>query len=72
MAAKKRKRKAKPTPEEIEKREYRKEIRGIFSKVGFTKVTGVSDKPLKFKGREGDFDDIFIFKNIIVFIEYTL
>lgn len=68
----KKRKKQKLTPEEIDKRNYRKELRSIFYKCGFTRIAGASDKPLTFKGRTGDFDDIFIFENLIILMEYTL
>lgn len=67
----KRAKRKKATPQELEQRNHRKEIRSVFSKVGFTKVLSVSDKEFEFKGRRGDFDDIFTFENIIVLAEYT-
>lgn len=60
------------TPEELEKRNHRKEIRAIFNRAGFKKVASVSDKEITFKKRTGDFDDIFIYENIIVLLEYTI
>lgn len=67
----KKKKKILLSPEDIQKRAHRKEIRSIFSNAGFTKVFGVSDKEFTFKGRTGDMDDVFICENIIVLIEYT-
>ena len=62
----------KPTIQEIEQRNYRSEIRAIFRNVGFEKVLGVSDQEFTFCGVTSDFDDVFIYENIIVFVEYTL
>lgn len=61
----------KPTPEEREKRNHRKEIRLVFSNSGFTKVLSARDKQFTFKGRTGDIDDVFVYENIIVLAEYT-
>lgn len=60
------------SPHEIEKRNHTNEIRNIFKKSGFDRVIGVSDKEFSFKDRKGDFDDFYIFENIIVLAEYTV
>lgn len=70
----KRTKKAKKTSlssEEIEKRNHRQEVRNIFAKAGFEKVSSVSDKEFTFKGRTGDIDDVFLYDNIVVLLEYT-
>ncbi|WP_121353918.1 DGQHR domain-containing protein [Flavisolibacter nicotianae] len=78
-SAKKKKRKSKKTksskltPQEIEQRLYRNEVRSIFTKSGFDRVPGVSDKQFVFLNEHtSDFDDVFIYKNVIVLIEYTV
>ena len=65
------KKRTKPAPDEIERRIHRTEIRSVFSQAGFTKVISVSDKEFTFKGRAGDVDDVFIYENIILLLEYT-
>ncbi|CAD6492736.1 MAG: hypothetical protein LAKADJCE_00364 [Candidatus Argoarchaeum ethanivorans] len=69
--AKRKKAMRKPTPEELEKINHRKDIRSVFRNSGFTKVLSVSDKEFTFKGRTGDIDDVFVYENIIVLAEYT-
>ena len=69
---KKVKKRRKATPHEIETRAQRKEIREVFRNVGFEKIFGVSDEQIDFKGRTGDFDDVFVYENIIIFAEYTV
>lgn len=64
--------KAKLTPHEVEKSKHSKEIQAIFTKAGFLRVPNVADKQIEFNGRKGDFDDIFVFENIIVLVEYTV
>lgn len=59
------------TPEEKFKRDYRSELRGIFYKCGFVRIAKASDKPFTFKGRTGDFDDIFLCENLVLLMEYT-
>ena len=61
----------KATPEEVERRTHRAQVRATFRNAGFEKVLSVSDKEFEFKERKGDFDDIFIYENIIVLAEYT-
>lgn len=65
------KKRRKATPQELEQRNHRTEIRAVFRNAGFTKVLSVSDKEFTFKGATSDFDDVFIFENIIVLTEYT-
>ncbi|MBI3235301.1 MAG: hypothetical protein HYZ42_14915 [Bacteroidetes bacterium] len=69
---KKKVKRRKLTPHEIEQRAHRAEIRSVFNNAGFTKIMGVSDKEFTFKNATSDFDDVFIFENLIVFTEYTL
>lgn len=69
----KKKKSVKLSPHEIEKRVYRKEVRSIFLKSGFLRISGVSDKEFTYKDEyKTDFDDVFIFQNVIVFTEYTV
>ena len=58
-------------PKELERRKHRKDVREVFRNIGFKKVNGISDKTFEFEGRKGDFDDIFVLENVIVFAEYT-
>lgn len=72
MAKTKTKKRKKATPQELEKRAHRSDIRSVFNKAGFTKVLSVSDKEFTFKSATSDFDDVFVYENVIVFTEYTL
>ncbi len=67
----KRKKRKKATPQELEQRSHRSDIRAVFRNAGFEKVIGVSDKEFTFNGATSDFDDVFIYENILVFTEYT-
>ncbi|PKD18395.1 hypothetical protein APR41_04390 [Salegentibacter salinarum] len=69
--AKKTKRRKKVSPEELEKRNHRKDVRAVFRNAGFTKVLSVSDKEFTFNGHTSDFDDVFVYQNVILFLEYT-
>lgn len=68
----KRRKRRKPTPEELEQRNHRTEIRSVFRNAGFEKVLSVSDKEFTFKKATSDFDDVFVYENVIVFTEYTI
>src|SRR5262245_30359857 len=73
-ARKKRKKKV-LTADEKKKRRIQqthiREIRSIFSTTGFSRISGASNKEFQFEGTTSDFDDLFLFENILVFVEYT-
>lgn len=62
-------------PEELAKRNaqrrHRRDVREVFSAVGFQRVDGASDKEFTYDGVTSDFDDVFILENVLVFAEYT-
>lgn len=66
------KKRRKLTEHEIEQRAFRKEVRFVFNNMGFQKVVSVSDKEFTFNSITSDFDDVFIYHNIIILTEYTL
>jgi DGQHR domain-containing protein len=51
--------------------DHRSLIRSVFRGSGFRRVTGVSDKEFTFENQKSDFDDIFVYENLIIFLEYT-
>jgi hypothetical protein len=53
------------------KRDHFREIRSIFSSTGFTRVPSASDKQFTYRGTTSDFDDVFIYENVIVIAECT-
>lgn len=71
----KRRRKTKLSPEEMKlakaKLAHRKEARTVFALGGFRRVLGASDHEIKYQGTTSDFDDIFVFENVVVLLEYT-
>lgn len=67
----KRKRK-KLTKEQKEQIAQKKEIRGVFSKVGFHRIEGVEGKNFIYDGRHSELDDIFVLENVVLFVEYTV
>lgn len=69
MAKKKRK---KLTPEQIEQRVQEREIRAIFSNLGFKRIPKISGKHFMFDERRTELDDIFVCENLILITEYTL
>ena len=73
MAKKKKtkKKKAKLTEEQKIQRKHISEVRSIFNSVGFVRVDGIAGKNFIYKNRTSEFDDVFIFQNIVIFLEYT-
>ena len=55
-----------------EKGDHIAQIRSIFTKSGFSRLTGFADIELEFNGRKGDFDDAFIYQNLVLLLEYTV
>lgn len=71
----KKKKKAKLSPAEklhlkIQK-DHTKLVRGIFTLATFKHVTKLSNRVFTFKGSQCDFDDVFLYENILVLCEYT-
>lgn len=75
MAAPKKKKGSKVlTPEQVTAKiqaDHRSLIRSIFRGCGFHRVTGISDKEFTYDGQKSDFDDVFVYENVILFMEYT-
>lgn len=68
-------RKIEPTPEQLharEKRSFARPVRTIFDRAGFKRITSAADIEINFDGRTGDFDDYFVFENVLVLVEYTV
>lgn len=69
------KRSSRLTPEQKRarkiQRDHRKEIRAVFTTVGFTRISSASDREIIFRETKSDFDDLFIFENVIALVEYT-
>jgi DGQHR domain-containing protein len=63
------------TPEQkhkAEKRAFARSIQTILDRMGFVRCPSLSDIPIEFDGRQGDFDDAFVHENLVVFVEYTV
>lgn len=75
MAKIKKKKKNPDTPEQRKakkiKRDHESLLRGIFRAAGFSSVSSVANKEFTYDGTKSDFDDIFVYENVIAFCEYT-
>jgi DGQHR domain-containing protein len=73
------KRKAKPKPKLTAEQRKDKKLkadhiraaRTVFRNVGFDRVSDVAEKDIEFLGQKGEFDDCFLYENILLLIEYT-
>lgn len=72
---KKPKKKKKLSPEEQKhlrvKREHAKLIKNSLKFMGFAQILSAADKEFVFDGAKSDFDDLFVYENVIVLAEYT-
>lgn len=71
---KKKKVKKPPTAEQLlarEKRVHERNFRSLLSKLAFNRIP-TEDIQIVFDGRTGEIDDMFIFENIFLLIEYTV
>jgi DGQHR domain-containing protein len=67
--------KKKLSPEEEIKKlqsDHKKMVRSVFRQTGFTRIPKLSDKEFAYKGQKTDFDDVYVYENILVLIEYTV
>src|SRR4051812_3573805 len=53
-------------------RDHKKEVRSIFAALAFDRIASASEKEFSFQGTTSDFDDLFIFENLVVLVEYTI
>lgn len=74
-ATRKTTKKAKPSAEEKAatklKLDHKRLVRAVLTGTGFKRVPGVSDKEFKYDNQASDFDDVFVYENVILFTEYT-
>lgn len=52
-------------------RDHRRFVRSVITGVGFKRVTGVSDREFTFENQKSDFDDVYVYENVILLAEYT-
>lgn len=50
----------------------KKNISTTLTNMGFIHITGVDGKNFEFKGRTTEMDDLFVYKNLILLVEYTI
>lgn len=68
MAAKKKKIK---TAAEILKADHTQMVRGVFRGAGFIRIPSLCDKEFTYDNQKTDFDEVFVFENVLVCIEVT-
>jgi DGQHR domain-containing protein len=66
------KKKQKLTQEQKEQIAQKKEIRGIFNRIGFNRIKGVEGKHFIYESKQSELDDIFIIENVFLIVEYTI
>lgn len=75
MAKKTKKKPSKLTPEERKKNKlkaaHKRLIRTAFKNIGFDRATEVAGVEVKIGEQAGEFDDAFVYENVIVLVEYT-
>lgn len=60
------------TAQELVKRDHFKRVRTLFTFSGFRHLARLTDKPFVFRQRPCDFDDVFLYENVLVLVEYTV
>lgn len=58
--------------ERAQQRSFARQHRMIFERAGFTRVAGVDGKHFEFDGVKSELDDMYVFENVIIFLEYTI
>jgi DGQHR domain-containing protein len=71
-ASKKPKRSAEERRRDKIQKDHIRSARSVFRNLGFERADELSDKEISFGGQSGDFDDCFVYENLIVFAEYTM
>jgi DGQHR domain-containing protein len=71
----KRKRKRKLSPEERRhnkvKKAHIRSVRSVLRDLGFDRVSELAEIEIAFGGQAGEFDDVFLYENLLLLIEYT-
>lgn len=72
---KKRRKRKKLTAEQKAKnrltRSHINSVRAVFRNAGFKRADEIAEKDVTFDGQAGEFDDAFVYENIVVLVEYT-
>ncbi len=66
------KRKKKLTKEQKDQIAQKKDIRSVFARMGFHRISGVEGKHFEYDSRKSELDDIFILENVFLIVEYTV
>ena len=53
------------------KADHIRSVRSTFRNSGFDRVAELAEKEISFGGQAGEFDDAFIYENLIILVEYT-
>lgn len=60
------------TEEEFQRRSHIRDIRTTMENIGFHRIRGIVEgKSFFYKSRETELDDIFIYENLVLIVEYT-
>jgi DGQHR domain-containing protein len=81
-ATPKRKKKVKLTPEQIKQRaekrrqekiknDHIRTVRSVFRNSGMDRVLEIANREVSWGGQAGEFDDAFIYENVLLLVEYT-
>lgn len=57
--------------EELQRRGHIKDIRTTMDNIGFHRISGIDGNNFVYKSRESELDDIFVFENLLLLVEYT-
>lgn len=57
--------------EELQKRSHIKDIRTTMDNIGFHRIEGIEGHHFVYKSRKSELDDIFIYENLMLIVEYT-
>ena len=71
MVKTKRKKRLKLTEQQKSQNLHQKEIRTVFQNMGYTRIPNVDGKEFAYEGVTSEFDDLFYYENIVIFMEYT-
>lgn len=76
VAGKKKKTKKKLSPQEKavlkEQKSQRTEISNILKNIGFARLPYIDGRHFQYDGKKTEMDDIFIYENVILIVEYTI
>lgn len=67
----KRKKREVLSEDELLRRNHIKDMRTTMEYIGFHRIPGIDGKEIVFKGRTSEFDDFFIYENLLLVVEYT-